>query len=316
MRGQAKIEASLQRQDKGLADFANGNAFGSLFECCFEPFDWFAQRFEAEPESLMMHRHDESRASGVRHFNRLLRRAMVPDPWVVSCDRHDREIDGPVLAKLGKSVRQRGVPSEQNAPSISLQVIAIVTAMSVSLLPCAPVFHLKGADSNLSGGSFERFPLTPAKFGDVVEPRPSQEISSVWSSDYNGVFIKPVERSQIEMIKVRVRQKDNVDLWQFVEFECGRGQSFGTDGESRQSNPDVREKDGVGENLYSEKIDEHRRVADPGHRYLRIIPLRRFRFGKSWSNRPPRFDRPFAPKMTKPTTHARTAQSRLFSRFH
>jgi hypothetical protein len=31
-----------------------------------------------------------------------------------------REIDGPVLAKLGKSVRQRRVPSEQDAPSISL----------------------------------------------------------------------------------------------------------------------------------------------------------------------------------------------------
>src|SRR5882672_9875537 len=105
-----------------------------------------------------------------------------------------------------------------------------------------------------------------------------------------------MERSQIEMIKVRMRQKDKVDSWQLVEFECGRGQSFGTDGESRQSNPDARKEYGIGENLYAEKIDEHSRVTDPGRRYLRIIPLRRFRFGKSRSNRAPSFDRPFAPE--------------------
>ena len=113
-----------------------------------------------------------------------------------------------------------------------------------------------------------------------------------------------------------MRQKDKVDSWQLVEFERGRGQSFGTDGESRQSNPDAREKDGVGENLYSEKIDEHSRVTDPGRRYLRIIPLRRFRFGKSRGNRAPAFHRPFTPKMAKPATNTRTAQSWLVSRFH
>src|SRR6266536_1930157 len=117
------------------------------------------------------------------------------------------------------------------------------------------------------------------------------------------------------MIKVRVRQKDNVDPWQFVEFERGRGQSFGADGESRQSNPDAWEQDGVGENLYAEKIDEHSRVTDPGRRHLCIIPLRRLRFGKTWSNRAPAFHRPFAPKMAKPTTDARTAQSWLIRCF-
>jgi len=61
----------------------------------------------------MMHRHDELRAGGVGHLDRLLRRAMVPDPWVVSCDRHDREIDGPVLAKLGKTVRERVSPANK-----------------------------------------------------------------------------------------------------------------------------------------------------------------------------------------------------------
>src|SRR5207248_9983910 len=98
----------------------------------------------------MMHRHDELRAGGVGHLDRLLRRAMVPDPWVVSCDRHDRKIDGSVFAKLGKSVRERGVPSEQVAPSVSLHEIAIVTAMSVALRSRATVFYLKGTDRDVA----------------------------------------------------------------------------------------------------------------------------------------------------------------------
>src|SRR5207244_9399347 len=114
------------------------------------------------------------------------------------------------------------------------------------------------------------------------------------------VFVKTTERSQIEMIKVRVRKKDKIDLWQLMKLECGRGQSFRTDGESRQSNPDSRKKDGIGEDLYAEEIDEHSCVADPGCRYPRIIPLRRLRFGKSWGNQAPTFHRPFPPKMTKP----------------
>ncbi len=53
------------------------------------------------------------------------------------------------------------------------------------------------------------------------------------SGDHARILVKAVERSQIEMIKVGVRQKDNVDSGKLVEFEGGRGQSFRTDGESR-----------------------------------------------------------------------------------
>jgi len=83
------------------------------------------------------------------------------------------------------------------------------------------------------------------------------------------------------MIKVRVRQKDNVDLWQLVEFDCGRGQSFGTDRESRQSNPDAREKNGIGKNFNAEEIDEHGGVTEPGRGHPRVIPFRWIWLGKS-----------------------------------
>src|SRR6266536_3449144 len=169
-------ETRLQRKNERLANFAQRDAFGSFTEGGFEAFDWFPQWLETEPESLMMDRHDKSRAGGVGHLDRLLRRAMVPDPWVVSCDRHDREIDGPILAKLGKSVRERGVPSEQDAPFVPLHEIAIVTAMSVALRSRAPVFYLKGVDRDVAfrlTGKVEHFRFTPAKLGDVSEECPS-----------------------------------------------------------------------------------------------------------------------------------------------
>ena len=190
---------------ESLANFAERDAFRSVAKDGLEAFDWFSQWLETEPERLMMHRHDELRASSVCHLDRLLRRAMVPDPWVVSGDRHDREIDGPVLAKLGKTVRERGVPSEQDAPSVSLHEIAIVTAMGVALHSRAPVFHLKGSDRDVAfclTGEVEHFRFAPAKLGDVSEKCPSQQVCSVRSSDYAGLFIKAVERSQIEMIEV------------------------------------------------------------------------------------------------------------------
>ena len=52
----------------------------------FETLDWFAQWFETEPESLMMHRHDKLGAGGIRHFDCLLGRAMRSDPGIVGTD--------------------------------------------------------------------------------------------------------------------------------------------------------------------------------------------------------------------------------------
>ena len=74
-----------------------------------------------------------------------------------------------MLSQVGKTVRQRSVPGEKNAPPISLQEITVVTAMSVALLPRAPVFYLKSTDSNVSRKSFERLPFTPTKLRDVTE---------------------------------------------------------------------------------------------------------------------------------------------------
>src|SRR6266496_6021907 len=98
------------------------------------------------------------------------------------------------------------------------------------------------------------------------------------------------------MIKVRMRKQYKIDPWQLTKPERGRGQSFRTDGEPRQTNSDPREEHGIGENFDAEKIDEHCRMTKPGECDLTIAPFCGLGLGKGRSDRAPAFNRPFAKK--------------------
>src|SRR6266478_3450991 len=97
---------------------------------------------------------------------------------------------------------------------------------------------------------------------------------------------------------------DKIDVWQLMELERGRGQSFWTDSETWQANSDAREEHGIGENFNAEKIDKHCCMTNPRKRDLRIAPRCRPGFGNGRSDRSPAFSRPFAEQMTKPAPHA------------
>ncbi len=81
----------------------------------------------------------------------------------------------------------------------------------------------KGKDFDLASRRLNRLLFVPAKLRDVVQSCPSKQVARARRSDYTRIFIETTERSQVKMIKVRVGQKDDVDLRQRVEFECGRG---------------------------------------------------------------------------------------------
>ena len=132
--------------------------------------------------------------------------------------------------------------------------------MSVMLRPRAPVFHWKCSDYASRPQQRLRFAFAPIKFRDVGKAGSFQQIARGARGDHACSLIKTTECSQIEMIKVRMRQKDNVDMRQVMKLERGRSQSFRADGESWQTNSDPRKKDGIGENCDAEKIDEHRGV--------------------------------------------------------
>src|SRR6266446_3893185 len=101
-----------------------------------------------------------------------------------------------------------------------------------------------------------------------------------------------------------MRKNDKIDLGQLLKLKRRCGQSFWTDSEPWQANPDAREEHRISENFDTEKIDEHCRMTKPGECNLTIAPFCGLGLGKSWSNRPPAFNRPFSKKMAEPAPHA------------
>src|SRR5438128_8316951 len=167
--------APLHRQNKCLANFAEGDALRLIAQRDLKALDGFPQRLETEAESLMMYRHDKPRACGICHFHSLLGRAMRADPRVVSANRHDREIDLAVSPQFSETVRHCGIARKNDPPPFSLEQITVVAAIRVALLPGAPVFHREGTNVHLAdGGGLETLPLAPPEFGDVTEPCSSQ----------------------------------------------------------------------------------------------------------------------------------------------
>ena len=123
------------REHECFADFAQGNAFRCLMQRGLEALDRLAKAFGAETESLMMGRHDEMSASFIGHVHGLFRSAVRMNPGIVSADRHDRQIDGTGSAQLRKRIAQRGVAGKNDAAAISVENVAVVTAIGVAPLP-------------------------------------------------------------------------------------------------------------------------------------------------------------------------------------
>ena len=82
-------------------------------------------------------------------------------PGIVSADRHDRQIDGTESAQLRKQIAQRGVAAEKDPAVISLENVAVVTAIDVALLPRAPMFDAERGDVDLAGESCYRLSFFP-----------------------------------------------------------------------------------------------------------------------------------------------------------
>src|SRR5688500_3371180 len=90
-----------------------------------------------------MHRNDVLRPSIVRHLHSLLRVAVRPDPWVVSANRHARQINRTLSAQIAESVNQGRVATKQHALATSAEHITVEAALGVMAPASAPMLHLE-----------------------------------------------------------------------------------------------------------------------------------------------------------------------------
>ena len=139
------------------------------------------------------------------------------NPWVVSTDRHDGDIDFAVSSQFCETVRHCGITAENDAASASLEQITVVAAVSVPPFSRAPVVHTESADIDLTSCGPNIFGFTPIEFCDLAKACSSQQIARAASSDHTRVFVKTMERSTIKMIKVRMREKNEIDLGQLID---------------------------------------------------------------------------------------------------
>ena len=90
------------------------------------------------------------------------------NPGIVSADRHDRQIDGTGSAQLRKRIASRGVAAENDATVISLENVAVVSAIGIALLPRAPMFYAERDDVDLAGERCYRLSFFPTQFARVA----------------------------------------------------------------------------------------------------------------------------------------------------
>src|SRR2546423_10398177 len=104
--------ASRFRTDESLANPPQCQAGLFFGQSRFHALDRLPHRFVAEPKSLMMHRHYILCVAPIGHLHRLLRCAMIPNPWIVCADWHDGRFERPICAMLFEEFAVGGIACE------------------------------------------------------------------------------------------------------------------------------------------------------------------------------------------------------------
>src|SRR6058998_978824 len=100
------------------------------------------------------------------------------------------------------------------------------------------------------------------------------------------------ECAGVGVIKMGVREEDDVYPRQLVDAERGRGQPFRADSEKKWNpDPDTRKEHRIGKNVDAKKIDEHGGMAEPRNSDTLVAPLSRIRPGDRRPDPPETFDR-------------------------
>jgi hypothetical protein len=129
--------------------------------------------------------------------------------------------DFAVSSQFCETVRDCSVTGENDSvpPAIAgFEQITIVAPVGVPLFSRAPVIHTESADIDLARSGLNTLGFAPIEFCDLAKACSSQQIARAASSDHAGVLIETAQRSQIKVIKVRMRKKNEIDLGQLINL--------------------------------------------------------------------------------------------------
>src|SRR5437764_911857 len=134
-----------------------------------------------------------------------------------------------------------------------------VSAMTVSEGSRAPVRDF--ACRHLQPADVERF--IPRQLVDAFESHIANQIAVVFRGDDAHLFGQSRQRGPIQVIEMRVRDQDQVELWQIANFKRRGEVPPWPTGRDAQADTDSSAEDRVGEDGFSMDAQQHRRVTDP-----------------------------------------------------
>lgn len=109
---------------------------------------------------------------------------------------------------------------------------------------------------------YERF-LAPAELRTIFETAIGKDIEGAGSADDGGAVGNSTEGRKVHVVHVGMGEEDQIDAREIIGIERGADDAFAADGGDAELRADAIEKDGIGEDVHAEEIEEDSGVAYP-----------------------------------------------------
>lgn len=245
-----------------MADVLPANACG--INGSLKAFHGFRHTLLAERERFEMDGEKMIGSGIVRHLDRLLRRAVGLNPWLISADGHDGELERAFAAQFTEGITPGGVAAENDFLSFPRENVAVVAAIGIVTPAGAPVFHFESFDFDFAVRSVHDGFFTPTQFSGFLQVGIAEKISGGLRRDSVSVVGEIAERGEIQMIHVRVREQHEIDFRQLCGRKGGGDEALRADGADEDIRAGVADEERVGQDIDAVKIEQHGRVTEPG----------------------------------------------------
>lgn len=254
--GAHRDAATWNSKHAGGAFFQNSHAVGEVFFLgdLEQPARGFVHFFEGEFEGAVVHRDEKFRAEVLERFHRLVGAHVhfAEGVRVIRADRQQGDFGRDAAADFFEAVEVGAVAGVIDAAALVFQNESAVAAVLVAQGAGAPMFAGREGD----GPVVVRETFPPFEFNDALEAEVQREVADAPGHDADFRMRQSANGWFVKMIEVRVREQDEVNRRQVLDFQAGAFDAF----EKEKPVGEIR----VDEDVQVGELHEERGVPDPG----------------------------------------------------
>ena len=189
-----------------------------------KPARWFIQFLEGKFERAVVHRNEMAGAEVFESFHGLIRAHMdfAERVRVICADGQQGDLRRLAASDFFEAVEVGAVAGVIKTAALVFQNKSAIAAMLVAQSPRAPMFAGRQRDFPIV--MREAFP--PFQFDDAFEAEVEGQIADAPGHDADFRVGEAAERGLVEMIEVRVREEDEIDRRQVLDFQSGTLDAF------------------------------------------------------------------------------------------